>query len=424
MLQAQKRLIKANAKQGVLNIQTALITIYANNLSAIATQAALIAGFAFTFVILQRDISMESSLALAYFYYPCYTICLVAALFALSQATITTMFGPWMAFKSEDNMAVHKAQDIMRQQANFVLKIAVVSITALFAGACLQTWNYYDTGVAAICTFLYLMGWFMLITYGRMAYLELMPLDDISKIDTAKKATVGGLLADFFSSSARRNIQGDGISYTGSDIDEYDPALEKLRQARDLKARVENTILQGELFVREGISEGFSFRQRYVSLMAGRLEVYKDEADLRNLQNPLTTRPIKLYQYKYSKTTSEFERNVASLGGTLKGKIMGSKHFYMADIMGRSDVNFEAAYEHGRFALLPSSIDELRSREPLEFVATDDAKFALWEEALVGVIDAYSQMRKTTFTVKDTMLESGNVSMMTYIHAASQGDAI
>lgn len=401
MLQAQQRMIKANAKQGVLNIQTALITIYANNLSAIATQAALIAGFAFAFVILQRDVSLESSLALAYFYYSCYTICLVAALFALSQATITTIYGPWMAFKSEDNMAVHNAQEIMRRQANFVLKISIVSISSLFIGACLQTWNYYDPGIAAICTFIYLTGWLMLIGYGRMAYLDLMPLDDISKGDKDQKATVGGLLSDFFGSSRMNSgTSSSGGGGGGNGEEEYDPALEKLRNARALKTCVENTIMQGELFVRDSVVEGFCFRKRYVSLVAGRLEIYRDEADLRNLQNPLTSRPVKLYQYKYTKTTADFDRKVASVGGTLKGQLVGARHFYMQDILSTSDVNFERAYQHGRFALVPASVDELRAREPIEFVAVDDAKFTQWEEALVSVIDAYSQMRKTNFTVK------------------------
>lgn len=402
MLQAQQRMIKANAKQGVLNIQTALITIYANNLSAIATQAALIAGFAFTFVIVQRDVALESSLALAYFYYTCYTICLVAALFALSQATITTIYGPWMAFKSEDNMAVHRAQEIMRHQANFVLKISIVSISSLFAGACLQTWNYYDPGIAAICTFIYLTGWLMLIGHGRMAYLDLMPLDDISKDDKEKKATVGGLFSDFFGSSHKGGGDGPGSGRSpgGDSEDEYDPALEKLRNARALKACVENTIMQGELFVRDSVVEGFCFRKRYVSLVAGRLEIYRDEADLRNLQNPVTARPVKLYQYKFSKTAADFDRKVASVGGTLKGQLVGARHFYMQDILSTSDVNFERAYQHGRFALMPSSVDELRAREPIEFVAVDDTKFGQWEEALVSVIDAYYQMRKTTFTVK------------------------
>jgi hypothetical protein len=48
MIEANKKLIKANLTQGVVGIQSNLIELYQTNLSAMATQAALIAGFAFS----------------------------------------------------------------------------------------------------------------------------------------------------------------------------------------------------------------------------------------------------------------------------------------------------------------------------------------------------------------------------------------
>jgi len=167
MIAANKKLIKATAKQGVLTVQTQLINIYSSNLSAIATQAALVAGLAFQFVIIRVDTTQEEQLGLAYIYFSLFTICLVAALFALSQATVATIYGPWLAFKSEDNMAVQNAQDVMRHQANFIIKIAVVSISSLFAGAMFFTWSIYDRGIAAICSFIYIVGYFFLMFYGR-----------------------------------------------------------------------------------------------------------------------------------------------------------------------------------------------------------------------------------------------------------------
>ena len=77
------------------------------------------------------------------------------------------------------------------------------------------------------------------------------------------------------------------------------------------------------------------------------------------------------------------------------------------------------AYEKYRFALLPLNVDELNSREPIEFVATDDSKFQAWEEVLSSVVEAYALMRNPNLTVKDTMLTGGNVSMASYIQAAS-----
>jgi len=56
MIAANKRFLKANLTQGVLGIQTNLINLYSSNLSAIATQAALIAGFSFTAVIIVPNV--------------------------------------------------------------------------------------------------------------------------------------------------------------------------------------------------------------------------------------------------------------------------------------------------------------------------------------------------------------------------------
>ena len=99
MIAANKRLIKANLTQGVTGIQNNLINLYASNLSAVATQAALIAGFAFTAVgSYNAPINLEQEV-FSYFYVSAYTLCLIAALFVLSQATIVVMFGPSLALK-------------------------------------------------------------------------------------------------------------------------------------------------------------------------------------------------------------------------------------------------------------------------------------------------------------------------------------
>lgn len=425
MIAANKRLIKVNAKQGVLNIQTTLITIYSNNLSAIATQAALIAGFAFQFVITQRDTTGDNFLGLAYFYYSFYTVCLVTALFVLSQATVATVYGPWMAFKSEDNMAVQHAQDIMRSQASFVFKISIVSITSLFCGACIQTWSIYDLGIAAICTFIYVVGYALVIFHGRRAYLMLFPDDDISKDsdrDKLKGSSVRSMLKDFVSGSS----SGGGGTLRGSNPEEVEEeggngeaALNKLKLAKELKDTVENTAIQGPLFVRESVAKGGCLRKRFVQIVGGRLNIYKDETDLHNSKDPLTPNPIKLYQYRFSKKPSEFASKFISLGNTLKDKVTGTKNFLLQDVLAAGDVNLDVAYQEYRFAIIPVSVDELNTKDVFEFVATDKANFEAWEQALSSVMEAYSLMLNQQITVKNTMLSGGNVSMASYIQAAS-----
>ena len=50
MIAANKRLLKATLTEGVLSIQSNLISLYSSNLAAMGVQSALIGGFAFAAV--------------------------------------------------------------------------------------------------------------------------------------------------------------------------------------------------------------------------------------------------------------------------------------------------------------------------------------------------------------------------------------
>ena len=75
--------------QGVLGIQTNLVNLYTNNLQDIATQAALISGFAFAAVGLSvnnsADYDDSVSAPLDYCYYIAFSFCLCSSLFILTQ---------------------------------------------------------------------------------------------------------------------------------------------------------------------------------------------------------------------------------------------------------------------------------------------------------------------------------------------------
>ncbi len=170
MIAANKRFLKANLTQGVLGIQTNLINLYSNNLSAVATQAALIGGFSFSAVSALSNTDSVKQLALSYFYYVCFTVCLVAALFVLSQATIVVMFGPTMALKGSTDEAVKIAAGHMMTQQFLIFQVASVSITSLFLGACILSWANYPIGIATITTVIYLVGYYYVIVMGFKAY--------------------------------------------------------------------------------------------------------------------------------------------------------------------------------------------------------------------------------------------------------------
>jgi hypothetical protein len=170
MIEANKKYINATLKQGTAHIQGSLIQLYTYNLNAIGTQAALIAGFAFTAL---SDLNpTEASTALQYFYYIFYTICLITALFVLTQATIAAIFGTTLSIKGKNAKTVEIAAKIMKDKQVLILQMGSVCITSLFIGGVLQSWSLYPTGIAIIVTILYVSFWISIVWLGKATWNE------------------------------------------------------------------------------------------------------------------------------------------------------------------------------------------------------------------------------------------------------------
>lgn len=161
-----------------MGIQTNLINLYSNNLSAVATQAALVGGFSFTAVSVTYESDSITQLTLGYFYYILFTICLVSALFVLSQATIVVMFGPTMALKGASDEAVKFAAGHMMQQQLIILRAAAICISALFLAACILSWANYPIGIATITTVVYIVSYYYLVKMGYEAYRTFVPQEE------------------------------------------------------------------------------------------------------------------------------------------------------------------------------------------------------------------------------------------------------
>lgn len=90
MIAANKRLLKATLTQGVLGIQISLVQLYTKNLAAVGTMAALISGFAFAVLAAEGTYSVSvTDYVLTYFFYIPLTVCLISAIFVLSQVAHT-----------------------------------------------------------------------------------------------------------------------------------------------------------------------------------------------------------------------------------------------------------------------------------------------------------------------------------------------
>lgn len=192
MIAANKRFLKANLTQGVLGIQTNLITLYSNNLSAVATQASLLAGFSFTVLSREPYVYGITNEVLAYFYVVCFTVCFVSSLFVLTQATVVVMFGPTMALKGSSDEAVKIAAGLMKDQQMVVFKVAGIVLTSLFLASCIVTWSNAPVGIATILTVIYVFVYYKLLQHGKAAYFTFVPKGGAGMLEMVSETDADG----------------------------------------------------------------------------------------------------------------------------------------------------------------------------------------------------------------------------------------
>lgn len=385
MIAANKRFLKANLTQGVLGIQTNLINLYSNNLSAIATQAALIGGFSFTAISLVPDINGVAELTLGYLYYVAFTVCLVAALFVLSQATVVVMFGPTMALKGSTDEAVKFAAGHMMHQQLLILKAAVVSVTALFVGACLLSWATYPLGIATITTVVYIIGYYVMLKQGFKAYFTFVPKEDGAFVepDSAfSQANPSGTVKSKKQGDTGEDEEGEGkegtVGFTNAD------KLAHAQEATKFK-------LRAELWKRQSIEDGGLFIKYFAVLEKGRLDFYNREKDYRENANPVNSKPIKLWQYTLETDHRKYTKNVTSLGSTMKSAMLGNEDFAMSDLL-TSPYDLQFASRNYKFGLLPKVSSELMASTNYEFLAHDERSYKQWISALSTVVSAYDEI--------------------------------
>lgn len=255
-----------------MGIQTNLINLYSNNLSAVATQAALIGGFSFTAVSSVSEANTVKELALSYFYYVCFTVCLVAALFVLCQATIVVMFGPTMALKGSSDEAVKYAAGHMMQQQLLILRAAGISISALFLAACILSWANYPAGIATITTVVYMVAYYFVVTQGLLAYRTFVPNDDGAFVEPVLGMDIGG------GGAAANSNKSGTAGYKALDTKEGVENA-KAAQAQSLLNAQEATKLKlkGLIWKRQSIEDGGLFVKYYGVLEKGRLDLYYRE---------------------------------------------------------------------------------------------------------------------------------------------------
>jgi hypothetical protein len=416
MIAANKNLLQATLTQGVLGIQTNLVDLYTNNLLALATQASLIAGFSFSAVVLTTTTDNLQNFALSYFYYSCFTVSFISALFVLSQSTIVVNFGPTMALKGNSQDAVKIAAIQMRKQLEVIYTASVLSITSLFVGACLITWVIYPFGVAVITSFLYVAGMYFIYKHGSTVYYMFVAAEgDIfnsngttqakEKDDSKQGGFLYNLVGKKDNDSSANASDSNSIALRNNDA-----LIEGIR----FRSR-------GTLWKRLPIEEGGTFFQCYANLEKGKLDFYRSKEDYSENNNPINKKAIKLWEVECETDPRKFSKKVTALGNLAKSALVGSEDFTISDLMKyQKKYDLKYASKNFKFALIPKVSSELVVSEVHEFLAQDEESFIAWTSAFNTVINAYKAIANAP-SVEDTM-RTGIADVETVVQAANNNE--
>jgi hypothetical protein len=145
MIVGDRNVMKANLARGALQIQLNLIQLYTSNLNAISTQAALVTSFEFTGIAetvwpYGQNSGVYLQDALIYLYYIVIIFGLVCGLFAVSQSTLVTIYGPGMALSGETPEAMTNAVSNMRKKQDYIITLCGISVTCLFFSCVFMAW--------------------------------------------------------------------------------------------------------------------------------------------------------------------------------------------------------------------------------------------------------------------------------------------
>eukprot|EP00933_Yihiella_yeosuensis_P054126 TRINITY_DN52496_c0_g1_i1.p1 TRINITY_DN52496_c0_g1~~TRINITY_DN52496_c0_g1_i1.p1 ORF type:complete len:231 (-),score=15.45 TRINITY_DN52496_c0_g1_i1:104-796(-) len=155
MLQLKKNALVTNMAQGQVDIRQMEIDWYCENYGVMTGQAAMLAGFAFSYLtaeIPEGDNAPHIVLEFCYFFLVCLSIGLELAVIIISS--YLSVWGPSLALRGSNGTAdLHKACDCLRDYQKLVFRCFLVGWCTYFVASILQVWIYYSKQVAGIVTF-------------------------------------------------------------------------------------------------------------------------------------------------------------------------------------------------------------------------------------------------------------------------------
>ena len=143
MLAADKLLLRSTVKQKTIELREKELNLFNANFSAVATQAALLAGFSMAFLEMSVHLHGEhhnyvAKAALHLFS----TICICANVFTVSVITFVSVWGSGKALRGKDG-SMDYAVDEMNNERNFIVRAMpserTTTFSSLFAVHCSKT---------------------------------------------------------------------------------------------------------------------------------------------------------------------------------------------------------------------------------------------------------------------------------------------
>jgi len=168
MLFADKRALETNLKVNLLAIREKELNYYTQNCLAICTQAALLAGFAYS-GLTQVAIPHEAHYILKLLYLVVTTVAMCFELIAVMNTTLLSMMGPGLALRGPDG-SMHPAVEGMVYEYNTAYGCFVLGLIAFHFSAALFAWLMFTWVVAFFVSGCIVTSLYMLMHYASKVY--------------------------------------------------------------------------------------------------------------------------------------------------------------------------------------------------------------------------------------------------------------
>jgi hypothetical protein len=166
MLAADRLLLRSQIKQKATELREKELNLFTSNFSAVATQAALLAGFSMAF--LEMSVHLHGvhynpfAKALLHLFA---TICICSNIFVVSIITFVSVWGSGKALRGRDG-SMGKVIEGMNQERWLIFLTFGVGLISLLGAVACSTWLLMQWEVAGLATALLIFTCYALLSSG------------------------------------------------------------------------------------------------------------------------------------------------------------------------------------------------------------------------------------------------------------------